>query len=82
MNIHSYLPEVQEQERESGVEKDVELSSVGVGNLWRFGWNREQLLNSWVSSICSFNLGFWESLSFTGDFPYDLRTGWLRSLFN
>lgn len=79
----SYLSEVREQEK--GIrcsEKDVGLSSVRAGDLWRFGWNREHLLNSWVPSTCSISQSLGGSLSFTGDFPYDLETGWLRSLFS
>lgn len=49
------------------------LSSVGLGDLWRFGGSTEQLLNSWVPTICSLSLGFWELLSLTGDFS--LRPG-------
>lgn len=67
--FHSHLPEVQEQEQGA---------RCGEGRSALLWWCRAIVekrgeLSSWVPGICSLNLGFGESLSFTGDFPFELR---------
>lgn len=62
------------KKRESGAGKDTGLSFVGAGKLWRFGVGYITL-NSWVPTVCSLNLSFWEFPSFTGYFPYNLGDG-------